>query len=325
MTSSNVYSTMTFTNLYPDLRAVCTPLARRIVGDYALADQIAAEALLRLYGRWEEINDSSGHRRAWALRVTRNLAIDEIRLQRRHQPLINADLEVLDATSEVLLRMVLRDALADLSEGQRRSVALRYLRDLSQAAAAEALGVEPGTIATHTSRAFAQLRKRLADEAPAPSTGLIQEKPTMKITSLEQAKQLIGTNHTVAAQVLDRLDKDKIQADIGIPAVYRRRGQMPITATDRPVLGRLHRHRHVRRSTSTDHRLMRTRRRSTRPIRQTSDPLRQNTDRSSHEPTAATPRTGPLHPKPGHPPTPHAPRPTADRQPTTQPEPIPAS
>ncbi|MFC7622092.1 sigma-70 family RNA polymerase sigma factor [Microlunatus sp. GCM10028923] len=220
---------MTFTDLYPELLTVCSRLARRILGDDDLAHQVAAEALLRLYEHWNDLTDSPGHRRAWALRVTRNLAIDEIRAQARHRPLADVDSEVLDSTSEWLLWIVVLNALDDLSPGQRRSVELRYLQDLSQTAAAKVLGVEPGTVATHTSRALAQLRRRLSSEAPRPSTEPTKENPIMKVTDLSHAKQLIGTDQTITAQLLDRLDKDKIMADIGIEAVYRRRGQLPDT------------------------------------------------------------------------------------------------
>lgn len=231
MASPSVYSMMTFTELYPRLLADCRRLARRILTDDDLAGQIAAEALLRLYEHWDEIDSDPGHQRAWALRVTRNLAVDEVRRQVRQQPLADTDTEALDASAELLLRMILLDALADLPAGQRRAIQLRYLQDLSQSDVADALGVKPGTVATHTTRAFATLRQRLADEAPKQSH-TPQEIPTMKINNLDQAKRLIGTSRTVTAELFDGLGKGRIQASIGIPAVYQRRGQLPITGSD---------------------------------------------------------------------------------------------
>ena len=224
---------MTFTDLYPPLLADCRKLARRIVGDDDLAEQTAAEALLRLYEHWDEIGDASQHRRAWALRVTRNLSVDELRRRTHDQPLTEADVEVLDRASEVLLRMIMVDALADLPERQRRAIELRYLQDLSQAATAEALGVQPGTVATHISRAFTDLRRRLAAEAPRTNTPPIDKEAAMKINNVRRARQLIGTDHTVTATLLEPSEKGNIQADIGIPAVYRRRGQLASAYGDR--------------------------------------------------------------------------------------------
>ena len=55
--------------------------------------------------------------------------------------------------------LMLTDALARLTRGQRAAVLLRYVEDLTAAQAAEVLGVSVGTVKKQTSIALARLRE----------------------------------------------------------------------------------------------------------------------------------------------------------------------
>ena len=72
-------------------------LARRILGDAAAAEDVAAEALARAYAQWSRVS-ALPHRDAWVLRVATNLAMDHIRRRPPHvQPAASAEAEVAEA------------------------------------------------------------------------------------------------------------------------------------------------------------------------------------------------------------------------------------
>lgn len=199
---------MTPDEIYPQLLARCTRLARRLVSDSDLAGQIAAEAIARLLEHREVLGGDNDRITAWTLRVTRNLAIDALRRQARETGLDHNTVGGIDAESELVLRLAVLDAIRHLPEQQRRVITMRYLLDQSQAATAGYLGVTKGTVATHTSRALNQLRSHLTER-----------KDVMHITSTEQALSLVGTDHVVSTRITGR-SKGGFTADVGIPAIY---------------------------------------------------------------------------------------------------------
>ena len=133
-------------------------LARRVVGDSAAAEDIAAEALARAYARWPRVVDLP-YRDAWVLRVAANLSMDDVR-RRRPGP-APAPAAGPDADDVVALRLALAAALSALPRRQREAVTLRYLGDLSDADVAGALGISAGSVKTHLHRGLAALRARL--------------------------------------------------------------------------------------------------------------------------------------------------------------------
>ncbi len=226
--------TAAFQTLFP--RAV--RLARRIVGERAAAEDVAAEAMARAYAAWDQIGRSDGYRTGWVLRVTTNLAIDAVR--RRDRPLagsadrqLESALLVGDDQEAMTLRVALMAALRQLPRRQREAIALRYLAGLSQLEVAEALGVRPGTIATHVNRGLTGLRNQLRELAPKVSEvdvvrGLKVTATTggrMRIRSLEEAAELRGTGSVLRAHVTGVMPGGwGWTVDVGIPAVLLRQG-----------------------------------------------------------------------------------------------------
>lgn len=137
--------------------------ALRLVGNPAVAEDLAAEALTRTYVHWARVGKME-HRNAWLLRVVTNLAIDA--MARRREDLIR-DQQSAPPEEAAILRVTLAAALRDLSSRQRDAVVLRYLADMSEVDVADALGVTPGTVKTHLSRAVANLRARLGPTFPS--------------------------------------------------------------------------------------------------------------------------------------------------------------
>jgi RNA polymerase sigma factor (sigma-70 family) len=196
-----------------------------MLGEDDAARDVASEALARLFEHWDTLGHDLDHCTAWTLRVTRNLAIDALRRRARERELSEYDLAIVDTGSELALRLAVLDAVRHLPERQRRVIVLRYLLDLSQADVAAALGVHPGTVATHVSRALARLRHALDAPLRPPPSSPRTEHAAMKVTSIEQATALIGTDQPVSARVTGFTKEGGFTADIGIAAVYRGRGQ----------------------------------------------------------------------------------------------------
>jgi RNA polymerase sigma-70 factor (ECF subfamily) len=140
-----------FRTLWPSCRAT----AEKILGPAGDPEDLAAEALARALVRWRRIKNLP-YRDAWVLRVTVNLALDEVRRRRRSTTLVPASGD--DLADASALRLDLVSALGHLPKRQREAVALRYLVGLSEREAAAGMGVTESTVKEHTQRAMATLR-----------------------------------------------------------------------------------------------------------------------------------------------------------------------
>ena len=141
-----------FDELYP--RAF--RLARRMLGEAAAAEDVAAEALARAYARWPKVS-ALPYRDGWLLRVAANLAIDRM----RHRPAEVVLQPAAQFEEGVDLRLALNAALLTLAPRQRQAIALRYLAGLSDREVAEAMGISLGSVKTHIHRGIAGLRSRM--------------------------------------------------------------------------------------------------------------------------------------------------------------------
>jgi RNA polymerase sigma-70 factor (sigma-E family) len=147
-----------FEAAFDELFAAARRIALRLVGDSAAADDVAAEALARAYARWPKVRELD-YRDAWVMRVSANVALDELRRSKRIPPApVTADV---DATDAAVTRIALAQALQRLPRRQRDVVVLRYLADLSEADVAESLGVSAGSVKQHAHRAIDALRRAL--------------------------------------------------------------------------------------------------------------------------------------------------------------------
>lgn len=145
-----------FESAFDELFPRAFSLARRLLGDAAAAEDVAAEALARAYAQWPRVADLP-YRDGWVLRVAANLAVDRL----RRRPPVFAPAPVPDALDAVALRLALSAALQALPRRQRQAVSLRYLGDLSDGEVADALGISLGSVKTHVHRGLAALRMSL--------------------------------------------------------------------------------------------------------------------------------------------------------------------
>ncbi len=140
----------------------------RLVHDRSIAEDLAQEALARVYVRWTRVAPCS---EAFTVRVASNLALSHLRTVQRRRRIAVTDTPVrapgLTLDQAAHQRLDLERALRRLPRRQREVVNLRYLADLPQDAVASALGLTTGSVSRHTARGLAALRIHMGDPTDA--------------------------------------------------------------------------------------------------------------------------------------------------------------
>lgn len=141
--------------------------AARVLGNMAEAEDVAQEAMMRLWQRAESWqNGGPATPATWLHRVVANLAVDRLRRAGRAVGL-DEDLrdERPDAEAEMIRvdRMAALDAgLATLPERQRQAVVLRHIEGLSNPDIADVLGIGVEAVESLTARGKRALSRALA-------------------------------------------------------------------------------------------------------------------------------------------------------------------
>ncbi|MEM1273377.1 MAG: RNA polymerase sigma factor [Pseudomonadota bacterium] len=148
--------------------------AARVLGNQAEAEDVAQEAMLRLWraaADWK--TDGPARPATWLYRVTANLAVDRIRARVKSTPLdtvpeppdeTKAPAEQMDDATR---RAALDAALQDLPERQRQAVVLRHIEGLSNPDIATALDISVEAVESLTARGRRALAAALKDQKEA--------------------------------------------------------------------------------------------------------------------------------------------------------------
>jgi RNA polymerase sigma-70 factor (ECF subfamily) len=147
--------------------------AQRMLGDAAEAEDVAQEAMLRLWRIAPDWEADRARVTTWLYRVVANLCTDRLRRSRRGLAL-DAVPEPEDGRAgaaavmqDEARRAALRAALADLPERQARAVALRHLEGLPNPDVARIMGESLRTVESLVARGkkglIARLRGRRAE------------------------------------------------------------------------------------------------------------------------------------------------------------------
>lgn len=131
--------------------------AHRILRDRAAAEDVAADALVRVHLRWDRLRGDPAYCSAWVVRVATNRALD-VAKRRTPAPVPRPHPAFDDAVAS---HVVLEAALGTLPRRQRQVVALRYLLGLSTEEVARVLDIRDGSVRSHLDRALKKLRLRL--------------------------------------------------------------------------------------------------------------------------------------------------------------------
>jgi RNA polymerase sigma-70 factor (ECF subfamily) len=147
--------------------------AARVLGDRAEAEDLAQEAMLRLWkaaADWR--TDGTAKPATWLHKVVANLAIDRLRRSGRSVEL--GDDDYADATPGMETRLqdgdrmsALDRALATLPERQRQAVVLRHIEELSNPEIAEVLGLGIEAVESLTARGKRALKAALEGQKEA--------------------------------------------------------------------------------------------------------------------------------------------------------------
>ena len=154
-----------FVQLVDARRGQLVRTAYLLCGDWHRAEDLAQQALARLYVAWPRVAGNGGED-AYLRRVLVNTFRDDWRWRhRRPEHLVDRlpDEPADPAGEPAFDRDELRVALAALPLGQRKVVVLRYWLDLPVAEVARDLGVSTGTVKSQSARALSRLRQVLAE------------------------------------------------------------------------------------------------------------------------------------------------------------------
>lgn len=151
---------MEFAEFYEASWAPCLRAVVASVGDRVLAEDLVAEAFARAWASWRRVRRHAAPR-AWVVRTALNEGVSRWRRRRFEWLGANEDRRTLDPDEETLDSALL-EALRRLPVRQREVIALRVFLDLDTEATARHLGIAPGTVTAHLSRAVTALRRELA-------------------------------------------------------------------------------------------------------------------------------------------------------------------
>ena len=144
-----------FEAAFPELLRTAARAAWKVLHDHSRSEDVASETMRRVFEQWATLDPARAP--AWATRVARNLAVDQLR-RRRHEPVAHPLTE--DATDHVNDRLDLSSALSALAPRQREVIALKYFADLTDQQVATTLGLTVNTARTHLRRALQALRQK---------------------------------------------------------------------------------------------------------------------------------------------------------------------
>ena len=148
-----------FAEFYRASRDSCLRAVTAVTGDRELAEEQVAEAFTRAWAAWGKVRGHAAPR-AWVVRTALNLGVSWWRRRRREVPLADHDATTAAGPDDGVDPALIA-ALRRLPARQREVLALRIFLDLDTEATARVIGIAPGTVTAHLSRAVAALRRDL--------------------------------------------------------------------------------------------------------------------------------------------------------------------
>jgi RNA polymerase sigma-70 factor (ECF subfamily) len=143
-------------------------MARRILGDSALADEVAQDTFMAVWRRPGGFDSSRGTLRGFVLGVAHNKAVDLVRKEQRLSRAKDALIHEAGSQSEgpahdesIARRDEMTTALAHLSSVQKEALVLAYFGGRTYREVAEELGIPEGTAKTRLRDGLANLKQYL--------------------------------------------------------------------------------------------------------------------------------------------------------------------
>ncbi len=142
-------------------------LAYSMTSDAGVAEDVAQEAMIRVWRHAPVFDPRRGSVTSWVLTITRNLAIDALRLRRAvptdpddfaATALISSEYNPEDAVRRGDISQTVRAALKVLPDEQRRAVVLAAVYGRTALEISESEGIPLGTAKTRIRTALIRLR-----------------------------------------------------------------------------------------------------------------------------------------------------------------------
>jgi RNA polymerase sigma-70 factor (ECF subfamily) len=155
--------------IYDRYRLILFGLILRILHDRAEAEDVLQEAFLQVWRRAGDFDETRGRAFTWLVTIARSRALDRLRSAASRARLADGAAqapgeEVGDAALDALKSeqgAIVRQALAELPDEQRRTLFLAYFEGLTQAEIAARLGDPLGTVKTRMRSGLIKLRELL--------------------------------------------------------------------------------------------------------------------------------------------------------------------
>jgi RNA polymerase sigma-70 factor (ECF subfamily) len=162
-------------SLYDSLSRPLYSLALRVTSDSAEAQDVVQDVFLQIWNKASTYSTARGSVFGWAATLTRNRAIDRVRMRKRRAELLAASAPDLqpapvageaDAAGSLWVQekaAAVRSALTQLVPDQQKAIELAFFSGLTQLEIADKLNEPLGTIKARIRRGLLKLRATLPD------------------------------------------------------------------------------------------------------------------------------------------------------------------
>jgi RNA polymerase sigma-70 factor (ECF subfamily) len=159
-----------FEEIYERYSGVLYSTALRVLNEETAAEDVIQDVFVQIWEKASLYDPLRGKPLTWAITLTRNKAIDRLRsLQRRNRVRDQmeaqasifeefSDKSSLDELDSVEKGVIIRKAILDLSQDQRKAIELAFFSGMSQSEIAEALNEPLGTIKARIRRGMMKLK-----------------------------------------------------------------------------------------------------------------------------------------------------------------------
>lgn len=144
-------------------------LARRVLADRALAEDVLQEVFLRLWNEADRFDPERGGLRSYLLAQTHGRSVDAVRREtarrrreeRKAEVVLEPEYDLEREVEDLVVADHVRAALTELPEGERRAIELAYFGGHSYRRVAAMLGEPEGTVKGRIRSGLCRLRATL--------------------------------------------------------------------------------------------------------------------------------------------------------------------